>query len=211
MSSLPTIDDTYDFDCTKCGNCCSGDIRITLNLYDLYKIAHFLKIKSTHKLFDQNYVRLFKLNEHNVWLPEIQFKTSPLKFCPFLINDADDKNYIQGLCRLHPEYKPLICSMAPIGRILDFDEESDQFVFLKSAPDCPGVYEKKENHLSEDIATFSDELNLQKRFFRILGQLKEIDYSIEYYQENIYQFNIDLDFYKIIKSIEDKLIQPDIQ
>ncbi len=211
MSSFPIIDNTYLFECTKCGNCCIGDIRITLNPYDLYKMAHFLKMKSTCELFDQNYVCLFKHHEHNVWLPEILFKTSPLKFCPFLINDADDKNYIQGLCSLHPEYKPVVCSMAPVGRILDFEEFTDQFAFLRPAPDCPGVEEQKENHISEDIAAFSDELNLQNRFFRILEQLNEVDYSKEYYQENIYQFNVDLDFYKIIKSIEDKLIQSDIQ
>lgn len=174
-------------------------------------MARFLKMKSTRELLDQNYVRLFKHVEYNVWLPEIQFRTIPLKFCPFLINDADDKNYIQGLCSLHPEYKPLVCSMAPIGRILDFEEFSDQFAFLKPAPDCPGIDEQKENHISEDIAAFSDELNLQKRFFRILEQLKEADYSKEYYQENLYQINVDLDFYDIIKSIEDKLIQPAIQ
>lgn len=211
MSSFPIIDNTYLFECTKCGNCCIGDIRITLNAYDLYKMAHFLKMKSIRELFYQNYVRLFRHDEHNVWLPEIQFRTSPLKFCPFLINDADDKNYIRGLCSLHPEYKPLICSMAPVGRILDFDEVSDQFALLKPAADCPGVGEQKEHHISKDIAALSDELNLQKRFFRILERLKEADYCKEYYQENLYQFNVDLDFYKIIKSIEDALIQPDIQ
>ena len=206
MSSFQIIDDTYLFECTKCGNCCTGDIRISLNLYDLYKMARFLKMESTRELFDQNYVSLFKHNEHNVWLPEIQFKTKPLKFCPFLINEADDKNYIQGLCSLHPEHKPLICAMAPVGRVLDFDDNSDQFVFMKPAMDCPGVDEKKENHLHEDIKTYKDELNFQKRFFRILEQLKVVDYSKKYYQENLYQFSVEMDFNQTIQSFEDKLI-----
>ena len=210
MKSFPIINDIYYFDCTKCGNCCTGDIRITLNLYDLYKMARFLRMKSTQDLFNQNCVQLFK-HEHNVWLPEIQFKTSPLKFCPFLINDADDKNYIQGLCSLHPEHKPLICALAPVGRILDFDEGSDQFVFIKPALDCPGVDEKKENHLSEDVAAFSEELSHQKLFFRILEQLKEADYPPAYYQEKLYHFDVDLNFNVIIKLIEDKLIHPEIQ
>ena len=206
MSSFQIIDDTYLFECTKCGNCCTGDIRISLNLYDLYNMARFLKMESTRELFDQNYIILFQPEEHKVWLPEIQFKTKPLKFCPFLINEADDKNYIQGLCSLHPEHKPLICAMAPVGRVLDFDDNSDQFVFMKPAMDCPGVDEKKENHLSDDIKIYSEELNLQKWFFRILERLKEVDYSMDFYLANLYQFKVDQNFSDIITSIEDRII-----
>ena len=163
-------------------------------------------MESTRELFDQNYIILFQPEEHKVWLPEIQFKTKPLKFCPFLINEADDKNYIQGLCSLHPDHKPLICAMAPVGRVLDFDDDSDQFVFIKPAADCPGVDEKKENHLHEDIKAYKEELNFQKRFFRILEQLKVVDYSKKYYQENLYQFSVEMDFNQTIQSFEDKLI-----
>jgi len=210
MSSFQIINDSYLFECTMCGNCCSGDIRITLNLYDLYKMARYLKMKSTIELFDRDYVRLFKLDEHNVWLPEIQFKTNPLKFCPFLINEVDDKKYLQGLCSLHPEYKPLICAMAPVGRILDFDNDSDQFVFMKPAPDCPGADQKKEHHLSKDIKSYDVELNFQKRFFRILEQLKAVDYSKEYYQEYLYQFYVNLEFPDIIESIENRFIHGEL-
>ncbi|MEJ2544098.1 MAG: YkgJ family cysteine cluster protein [Calditrichaceae bacterium] len=206
MSSFQIIDDTYLFECTKCGNCCSGNIRISLNLFDLYKMARFLKLNSTKELFQDNYVRLFKHEEHNVWLTEIQFKSDPLKFCPFLINEADDKNYMQGLCSLHPEHKPLICAMAPVGRVLDFDDDSDQFVFMKPAVDCPGVDEEKENHLSNDIRIHKEELNLQKRFFRILEQLKEADYSREYYLKNLYQFKVNQNFSDVMKSIENRIM-----
>jgi Fe-S-cluster containining protein len=206
MSSFQIIDDTYLFECTKCGNCCTGDIRITLNLFDLYKMARFLKMDSTRDLFDQHYIRLFRHEEQNVWLPEIQFKTNPIKFCPYLINDADDKKYIQGLCSLHPDHKPLICAMAPVGRVLDFDDDSDQFVFIKPAADCPGVDEKKENHLSDDIKTYCEELNLQKRFFRILERLEDVDYPMDYYLANLYQFQVDQNFSDIITSIEDRII-----
>ena len=210
MSSFQVIDDTYFFECTNCGNCCTGDIRITLNLYDLYKMARILKFPATTELFGKNYIQLFK-HEHNVWLPEMRFKTRPFKFCPFLINEADDKNYIQGLCSLHPDSKPLICTLAPVGRILDFDEGSDQFVFIKPAPDCPGVDEKKENHLAGDVSAHSYELNLQKRFFRILEQLKETNYPVEYFQENLYYFDINPNFNDIVKLIEGRLIRPEIQ
>lgn len=205
MNSFPVINDTYHFECTKCGNCCTGDIRITLNLYDLYKMARYLKMKSIKELFDQKYVRLFK-NEHNVWLPEIKFKSRPLKFCPFLSNYADENNYIQGLCSLHPDHKPLICALAPVGRILDFDESCDKFVFMKPASDCPGIDSNKENQLSNDVAQNMRGLNLQKRFFNILEQIKEADYSMEYYQKNLYLFPVNLEFNKIIQSLEDKLI-----
>jgi Fe-S-cluster containining protein len=205
MKSFPVLNDIYHFECTKCGNCCCGDISITLNLYDLYKMARFLNIKTTKELFNKNYVRLSK-HEHNVWIPEIQFKRSPLKFCPFLINDADDKNYNQGLCSLHPEHKPLICSLAPVGRIVDFYDDSDEYVFIKPATDCPGVDSKIENKLSEKIAKYDIELCYQKRFFKILEELKDSDYSKAYYQERLYSFSVNIEFDKIIQSIENKLL-----
>ena len=204
MESFKVINDTYYFDCTKCGNCCTGEIRITLNLFDLHKLARFLGMNSTRELFDKNYVHLFK-HEHDVWLPEIKFKTSPLKFCPFLINDVDDKKYIQGLCSLHPDHKPLICALSPVGRIIDFYDDSDQFVFIKPATDCLGVDSEKMNRLSDDIAQYTSELSLQKRFFKILEQLGEAEYPEEYYTENLYLFPIHLEFHEIIQSIEEKL------
>lgn len=204
MKSFPVINDIYHFDCTKCGNCCCGDISITLNIYDLYKMARCLNMKTTKELFDTNYVRLVK-HDQNVWIPEIQFKRSPSKFCPFIINDADEKNYNQGLCSLHPKNKPLICALAPVGRIVDFYDDTDEFVFIKPATDCPGVDSNKENRLSDDITAHNIELNLQKRFFRILEQLKEVDYPKSDYLENLYIFSVNLKFDKIIQSIEEKL------
>lgn len=205
MNSFPVINDTYFFDCTRCGNCCTGDIRITLNLYDLYKMARFLKMASTEKLFEQNYVQLFK-HEHNVWLPEIKFKSRPLTHCPFLLNDADEYNYIQGLCSLHPEYKPLVCALAPVGRILDFDEKEDQFVFIKPAPDCPGIDIQKQNHLSNDIIQLEKELNWQKRFFKILDRLKKAEHSERYFPDNLYQFPVNTEFSKIMQAVDEKSI-----
>jgi len=205
MDAFPVIKDNYYFECSRCGNCCTGDIQIQLNLYDLYKMSRFMGMDTTRDLFDKNYIRLTG-HEHGVRIPAIRFKNRPFKFCPFLINDADENGFNEGLCSLHPDHKPLICAMAPAGRIVDFDNDSEQFVFIKPASDCPGVDSKKENHLSEILDIYNLELNLQKRFFRILDSLRDRELDDSFYLENLYSFNVSADFHEIMVHLENRFV-----
>ena len=114
---FPLITDTYQFKCTMCGNCCVGEQTVLLDLLDIYKMACYLNFTNTAQLFEENYVELFK-NENEVWLPKIKFKSSPFMFCPFLLSEFISKNKFKSFCELHSGYKPLICSMSPIGRLI---------------------------------------------------------------------------------------------
>ena len=205
MNEFTIIQNRYNFKCTKCGNCCTGDIRIQLNPYDLYKMARFLDMKSTCELFDRRYVRLFS-HEQGVWAPEIQFKTGPFKFCPFLLNNLDENEQFEGLCALHEKHKPLVCTMAPIGRTIDFEDNREEYVFIDPAPDCPGIDSDKENNLMDILEKCDRELYYQRKFFRILENIKDFGLSKSYYLENLYYFNIRPDFNEILDLLENKFI-----
>lgn len=194
--NFPIIQNTYNFECTKCGNCCTGDQKVNLNPYDLYKMARYKNFTHTKELFDSGLVHLI-FAQNDAWIPQIKFKSmvhKKLIFCPFLINEFDDSNRLLGLCSLHPDFKPLICSMAPIGRVFDFKEQTEHYLFVKPAPDCPGVGIKKVNYLSDLEFQFEKELYYEKEFFRMLEQLQSSNYSKEYYLEKFYYFPAIEDF-----------------
>jgi Fe-S-cluster containining protein len=111
------------FNCKCCGDCCSGDMDIFLNHYDLYKIAAHLGMKSTRELFERKLVEL-KEGQKGLLLPKLLFKTHPYRFCPFLVNDLDEDNVLKGYCSLHPFTKPLVCILAPTSR--EYNTESIQ-------------------------------------------------------------------------------------
>ena len=69
-----------------------------------------------------------------------------------------------------------------------------------------GIDSEKENRLSNDIAQYTSELSFQKRFFKILEQLKEANYAKSYYLKNLYIFSAETKFEETIRSIEDNLI-----
>lgn len=198
------IKNSYNFECTKCGNCCTGDQKVNLNPYDLYKMARYKGFNHTKDLFDSRLVHLVK-SQNNAWIPQIKFKSvskKKLKFCPFLVNQITDDNKLLGLCSLHPNLKPLICSMSPVGRVLDFKQETEQYIFVKPATDCPGVERKKANNLVEQIESKKDELDYEKRFIKILDYITLKNIHQKIYIDHLYYFYVHLPFKKIILNLE---------
>lgn len=193
MEEFTIISNTYRFDCTRCGNCCTGDQKVFLNLYDLYKLARFHKFSNTKKLFDSRIVLLVQ-DQNQAYLPRLRFKLKPYSFCPFLIHEQSRNHVFKTRCMLHPEYKPLICSLAPAGRVIDLDKNSDDFIFVKPAPDCPGVRSQKENSLTELKKTYQQELEYQYSFFRMLQKARAAGLSRNDYLEEIYFFNTEQAF-----------------
>jgi Fe-S-cluster containining protein len=182
------IKKSYQFSCAQCGYCCSGEQLVLLNFYDIWKIAKFLKFNSAQELFHKGYLE-FHYNEHNVYIPKIKFKTKPWKFCPFLVNSMEGDSRLKGSCSLHPLHKPLICSLAPLAREIDFSANKEQYFFIKPAPDCPGVCSKKTNYLKDIIQKYQLELELQKQFFREMEARKHTQMSkmeiIRYLEEKM--------------------------
>jgi len=184
------IDENYQFRCSCCGDCCSGNMDININLYDLYKIALKLDHSSTEELFHQKLVTLVE-GQNGAWIPRIQFRRKPFSFCPWLINDLGDEGVLRGFCSLHPHDKPLVCKLAPVGRIADLTEGSERFVLTAPTENCPGMESGCENSLAELKEELRKELDLEFRFFAILEKMSGMDKK-EY--EKIYRLDCAISF-----------------
>lgn len=201
---FPEIKDSYQFKCTLCANCCTGDQKVHLDLYDLYKLARFHKYRHTGLLFSAGLIVLVPV-EQGVFLPRIRFKLKPFRFCPFLINQAQ-----KGLCSLHPDHKPLICSLAPVGREVDFKTGTDRYYYVKPAPDCPGIKDKTQNSLSNLQQTYARELGWQKTFFLILHHLQDENWQRHDYLKCLYTFPAHIPFEETLDEFKHRFI-PKIQ
>ena len=193
ISDFKYITNTYNFSCTNCGNCCTGDQKVHLTLYDLYKLAQFHKFRFTHQLFDAGIIVLIR-TDRNVYVPRIRFKVRPFRFCPYLIHTPE-----KGLCNLHPDHKPLICSLAPVGHVLDFEKDEQAFLFVKPAPDCPGVHSSQVNYISDVIAKYEIELDYQKRFFTMLNKIQNHSWDRDQFINNLYSLTTEQRFEEKLK------------
>ena len=189
--NFPIIENSYQFECTKCGNCCTGDQKVNLNPYDLYKMARYKGYNHTELLFENKLVHLVQ-SQNNAWIPQISFKVIAKghRFCPFLINELNEHNKLLGLCSLHPDKKPLICTMAPVGRTIDFAAGVENYIFVKPAPDCPGVDIRNENSLAVLQNRLNDELMYEKLFLKILDKLILNNPPKTFYQDHLYCFPV---------------------
>ena len=200
IETFSVITDTYYFKCTRCGNCCTGDQKVHLNLYDLYKMAVYHSFESSRLLFKSGQVNLIH-TKNGVYLPRIRFKVKPFRFCPYLVNGEDT-----GLCMLHPASKPLICALAPIGRIVDFEEDFERWIFVKPAPDCPGCDAHHAQSLTQLREMFKEELSFQKRFFRLLNTIQPLNWERETFLERLYTFSSSRPFSEILLELEKDLL-----
>lgn len=167
------------FDCTLCGECCSGSMKVFINLYDLYKMARYLKMDNTKELFDKKLVK-FDLGQNGFHLPRLQFKRQPFRFCPFLSNDFDEDKGYRGLCQLHLVHKPLVCRLAPFTREIDCEKGSDDFDFVLPHPDCPGINKGSPLSEEETRTALVKELDLEKEYYYYLSQQESIPESFYY-------------------------------
>ncbi len=198
------IDEIYKFKCRCCGDCCSGNMEININIYDLYKISKYLKFNNSGDLFKKDLVKLVNV-QNDCWTPQINFKTVPFAFCPWLINDLNDDNLLRGFCSLHPGDKPLICKMAPAGRVVDFDKNDIVYKLTSPTESCPGMNEKSENKLSELKNDLKKELDYEHRFYQILDKIREHHFSAETMLEQFYCFDTDTDFDTVFFNMENSL------
>ncbi|MBD3224707.1 MAG: hypothetical protein GF313_08255 [Caldithrix sp.] len=188
-SPFPVIEDVYQFQCTMCGNCCTGDQIVRLDLYDLYRMARFSGFEKTGGLFTSRLVELTPI-EPDLWLPRIRFRKHPFKFCPFLQNEWNDREELIGKCLLHPDQKPLVCSLAPVGRMVDFNQKTQTYVFVPPAPDCPGINRSQENYLKTATDAHRRSIQLQDRFFAMMERLKIKTVQTKHWYRAFYNFNV---------------------
>jgi Fe-S-cluster containining protein len=164
--------DSHLFKCTLCGECCSGEMKVFLNSFDLYKMGRFLKKNHTEELFKDRLIQLDK-GQNDLLLPRIKFKTRPFLFCPFLINDFQEDLGLRGFCSLHLEHKPLVCRLAPLSRRIDLETETQEFEFVLPHPACPGSEEGEILNPRKEESVLAEELAFELRYYKLLSKNEE--------------------------------------
>ncbi|MBE6083816.1 MAG: YkgJ family cysteine cluster protein [Tissierellaceae bacterium] len=106
--------DTFEFGCNQCGECCRNRYDIVLSPYDLYRIAKYLKMKIPDVL--RKYCESYMGENSN--MPVVRAKPKIHNdVCSFLRN---------GKCSIH-EAKPSVCALFPLGRAADSKGEIRYF------------------------------------------------------------------------------------
>ncbi len=158
------------FACRLCGECCSGDMKVFLNPRDRELLCEYLSCPP-EELFSRGY--LVEDLRNGISLPRLKFREfSGIKFCPFLENRLDEEGSLQGLCQLHPQYKPLVCHLAPLCRTVDFAEGTEIYGFMPPHPACPGCGPEGEGRevLTHDSlpGDLKSRLEEEREYFRSL-------------------------------------------
>lgn len=98
-----TDEDTFEFGCIQCGECCRNRHDILLFPYDLYRIAKYLE-KDIHTVIEK-YCEVYIGDDSK--LPVVRVKSKIYNdVCSFLRN---------GKCSIHAA-KPSVCALFPLGR-----------------------------------------------------------------------------------------------
>jgi len=131
------------FECTLCGDCCTGAQVVRLSGGDLAPLVYYLGLSSVKELRTAGVVELVqeRVGEGWVWRPRLRFRTHPLRQCPFLVNDVNEGRY-RGLCSLHPHHKPLVCRLSPLSRTVDDPGQGqvhEQWSVVPPVEGCPGM------------------------------------------------------------------------
>ncbi|MGL1894221.1 MAG: hypothetical protein OCD02_21505 [Spirochaetaceae bacterium] len=179
------------FNCLCCGDCCSGNMKINLNLYDVYKLGKHMGFSSTKELFEKNILKLV-LGQNSIKIPQMVFKIVPYKFCPFLINDVDEEMKLKGYCSLHPYKKPLVCILAPISKEFDVTTELDSYTYTKPTENCLGNFEDEEYPKQELLKPVEYEIEYEKEYFKILNNILTLNRSN--YEYDLYYFDLNISF-----------------
>jgi len=174
MKDWPEISEksSIPFKCQLCGDCCRGDMTIPLNLNDLQKMTKHLKLSSAHELTEKSYIQ-WQSDDNSVWRPVMKFRNPPYDFCPFLSNKVEDDGSVKGLCTLHPYKKPLVCNLAPMGKILN-EDDSVSWCLVPPTENCPGMNSKEIFSASEILNKLRTEMSRENTYFRVLEHLYDM-------------------------------------
>lgn len=128
------------FACTACGECCRDDQIIRLNGDDLDLLCRYLDLPGPAALEQAGYIE-YVTEAPGFPRPRLSFRRKPFRFCPFLANTVDDAGRIGGRCALHPDFKPLVCRLSPLARLVD-DRQGravEEWQFVLPVEGCPGA------------------------------------------------------------------------
>ena len=91
--------------------------------------------------------------------------------------------------------------------MVDFENGEQTFLFVKPAPDCPGVESPQINFLKDIIDKNEVELDYQKRFFAMLNKIQNLNWDRNQFINDLYSFTTEQGFEEQFLAIEQKLDQ----
>ena len=179
----------YRFACTQCGDCCRGRQAVALNRQDLILLARQRTMANTAELFSDGLVEPIR-DGNGHWRPYIRFKRRPIRMCPFLQNEVTETGIVTGKCTMHPHSKPLVCQLAPLGRVLELENQHEQRQLHEPSPGCPGMGKGDRRTIAADMAEFRERLDEEAKFFATLEQLSPLCNSPEAAITKLFSFAV---------------------
>ena len=192
---------SFRFDCTLCGQCCSGSMKVFLNPEDLRRLGRFLGMDHTERLFLEGYL-VKDRGQNGLLFPRMRFRGHRPGFCPFVENHWNqDTRTLRALCALHGKAKPLVCRLAPLARELDFPDAgagsdaspAESWFLQEPVTGCPGMDRGEEQLLREALAPLRKELEGEVEFFRRLREEETRGGSPESLFETFFLFPLEPD------------------
>ncbi len=162
------VDEPFKFHCTMCGNCCRHREDILLNPFDFFRLVKGLEMKPKEVV--EKYCECYIGGSSR--MPLIRLNPVGIdRRCPLLKGNR---------CSVH-QFKPTVCAMFPIGRmianlketILPPEEKHVDYIF--TAPHCG---DKRETHtVREWLGNFDIPLN-DEFFLKWSGILSTVTTSL---------------------------------
>ncbi len=113
------LDDTFEFECRQCGQCCHNRDDLILTAYDIFRIAKHLDVAPLGII--EKYCESYIGDESRI--PVVRAKPKQHDgVCPFLR---------KGKCSIHA-VKPVICAVFPLGRA--YTSENEELYFYQKVP-----------------------------------------------------------------------------
>ena len=111
------LDDTFEFECRQCGQCCHNRDDLVLTAYDIFRIARHLSVTPLEVI--KKYCESYIGDESRI--PVVRAKPKQHDgVCPFLR---------KGKCSIHAA-KPVVCAVFPLGRVYNTNNE-EFYIFQK--------------------------------------------------------------------------------
>lgn len=145
-----SLDDTFKFNCIRCGKCCSCRSDIILSPFDIYQMAKALN--TTTKEVITKYCNISYGN--NSGLPIITLASDERNLCPFLKFSVTEGKF--G-CSINT-HKPGVCIMHPVGvaRKLDLETKENQGKDFMMVPACNNNTADVEHKVRDFIKPYLD-------------------------------------------------------
>lgn len=156
------LDDTINFNCKRCGQCCAGRSDIIVNPYDVYQIAKELNITMQDVIM--NYCSIHHGN--NSGAPIVTLKEDERKLCPFLKFFSEEGKF--G-CSINNS-KPGACILHPIGVVRSIDTKTNtQEIHYIEVPSCSNHGTDTEVKVKDFIKPYLDNEKYHENGSRLLS------------------------------------------